>query len=131
MKRFLLTIILTFGSSLPSLAHHGPFSMESGSSIHELHLGVIETINSVLKQTYSKFEIILIHDDPYNPDYKDLIKFKKRDKRIKLIKNSKNIGAGFSRNKGIKKAKGFYIAFCDGDDTWRKDGYTWANKYFV
>ena len=82
---------------------------------------VIETINSVLKQTYSKFEIILIHDDPYNPDYKDLIKFKKRDKRIKLIKNSKNIGAGFSRNKGIKKAKGFYIAFCDGDDTWKKD----------
>ena len=50
-----------------------------------------------------------------------MIKFKKRDKRIKLIKNSKNIGAGFSRNKGIKKAKGFYIAFCDGDDTWRKD----------
>ena len=45
MKRFLLTIILTFGSSLPSFAHHGPFSMENGSKIHELHLGIGETIN--------------------------------------------------------------------------------------
>ena len=82
---------------------------------------VIETINSILKQTYSKFEIILIHDDPNNPDYKYLIELKKRDKRIRLMKNSKNIGAGFSRNKGIKSAKGFYIAFCDADDTWRKN----------
>ena len=45
MKRFLLTIILTFGSSLPSFAHHGPFSMENESNIHELHLGIGETIN--------------------------------------------------------------------------------------
>ena len=45
MKRFLLTIILTFGYSLPSFAHHGPFSMANGSNIHELHLGIGETIN--------------------------------------------------------------------------------------
>ena len=79
-----------------------------------------ETVDSILKQSYSKFEIILIHDDPGNLDYKKLIEIKKKDKRIKLIFNKKNIGVGFSRNKGIKKAKGYYIAFCDADDTWKK-----------
>ncbi len=80
-----------------------------------------QTINSILKQTYYNFEIILIHDDPNNSDYKKILDIKKKDKRIKVIKNKKNIGAGFSRNKGIKKAKGPYIAFCDADDLWHKN----------
>ena len=49
-----------------------------------------------------------------------MLDIKKKDKRIKLIKNKNNIGAGLSRNKGIKKSKGFYIAFCDADDLWKK-----------
>ena len=79
-----------------------------------------QTINSILNQTYSKFEIILIHDDPGNHDLRNLLDLKKKDKRIKLIKNIKNIGAGLSRNKGIEKARGPYIAFCDADDSWKK-----------
>lgn len=79
-----------------------------------------ETINSILNQTYLKFEIILIHDDPGNHDYRYLLDLKNKDKRIKLIRNKKNVGAGLSRNKGIKKAKGSYIAFCDADDLWKK-----------
>ncbi len=79
-----------------------------------------QTINSILNQTYSRLEIILIHDDPGNHDFSDLLGLKKKDRRIKLIKNKKNIGAGLSRNKGIKKAKGLYIAFCDADDLWRR-----------
>lgn len=79
-----------------------------------------QTINSILDQTYSKFEIILIHDDPGNNDFRNLLDLKKKDKRIKLVKNKKNMGAGPSRNKGIKKARGIYIAFCDADDLWKK-----------
>ena len=79
-----------------------------------------QSINSILNQTYSKFEIILIHDDPGNHDLRNLLDLKKKDKRIKLIKNIKNIGAGLSRNKGIEKARGPYIAFCDADDLWKK-----------
>ena len=77
-------------------------------------------INSVLNQTLRNFEVILIHDDPGNADLKYLIKLKNKDKRIQIIKNQQNIGPGFSRNKGIKKAKGKYIAFLDSDDKWKK-----------
>ena len=45
MKSFLYIIILTLGSSFPSFAHHGPFSIENESNVHELHLGIGETIN--------------------------------------------------------------------------------------
>jgi hypothetical protein len=45
VKSFLYIIILTLGSSFPSFAHHGPFSIENESNVHELHLGIGETIN--------------------------------------------------------------------------------------
>ena len=41
------------------------------------------------------------------------------DKRISILKNTRNTGAGYSRNRGIKKSKGKYIAFCDCDDVWK------------
>ena len=78
------------------------------------------TLNSVLKQTYKNFEILIIYDDPSKKDL-DLVKeLKKKDKRIRLIINKKNIGPGYSRNKGVDKAKGIYIAFLDSDDLWKK-----------
>jgi teichuronic acid biosynthesis glycosyltransferase TuaG len=80
-----------------------------------------KTINSVLNQTYKNFELIIIYDDKKNDDLKILNNFKKKDKRIKIIVNSKNIGAGLSRNKGIQNSSGKYIAFIDSDDLWKKD----------
>ena len=80
-----------------------------------------KTINSVLRQTHQKFEIIIINDEPGNLSKKLLLSLKRKDKRIKIINNVKNIGAGKSRNKGIKIAKGKYIAFIDSDDLWKKN----------
>ena len=48
------------------------------------------------------------------------MKFKKDD-RIKVLVNNENLGAGFSRNKGIQFSKGKYIAFLDADDFWEED----------
>ena len=78
-------------------------------------------INSVIRQTYKNFELIIIYDDGNKEDLTFLKKIVKRDKRIKLFINKKNFGAGFSRNFGIKIAKGNYIAFLDSDDTWKKN----------
>ena len=80
-----------------------------------------QTINSVLNQTYKKFEIIIIYDDEESSDLDYLKSIVKSDKRINLIINEKNLGAGLSRNKGIKLSKGKYIAFLDSDDYWSKN----------
>ena len=67
------------------------------------------TLNSILNQTYKHFEIILVYDDEDKTDLSFLKKLQKKDKRIKIILNKKNIGAGKSRNKGIKIAKGNFV----------------------
>ena len=78
------------------------------------------TIKSVLNQTFKSFEIIIVYDDEDRNDLVYLKKIQSLDKRIKIILNSKNIGAGLSRNKAIRLAKGKYIAFLDSDDLWNK-----------
>ena len=80
-----------------------------------------KAINSVLSQSFKKFEIIIIYDDNNKKDLDFIKKLKNFDKRIKLIINEKNIGAGYSRNKGIKLSNAEYICFLDADDTWKKN----------
>lgn len=80
-----------------------------------------ETINSIINQSYQKFEIILIDDELSIESSEVLKKIKNKDERIKIINNKNNLGAGESRNVGIKIAQGEYIAFCDCDDLWNKD----------
>ena len=80
-----------------------------------------KTIQSIFNQTYRKFEVLIVYDDE---DKKDLIFIKKlikNDKRFKLIINKRNLGAGESRNIGIKMSKGKYICFIDADDIWKKN----------
>ena len=75
-----------------------------------------QCLDSIVNQTLKELEIILIDDR--SPDKSKLVyeKFAAKDSRIIVIHNEKNIGQGFSRNKGIDIAKGEYIAFIDPDD---------------
>ncbi len=79
-----------------------------------------KTINSIKSQTHKNLEIIIVYDDKDHSDLKLINKIKSSDKRIKLIVNKKSLGAGRSRNVGIKKSRARYIAFLDADDLWKK-----------
>lgn len=75
-----------------------------------------ETINSVLNQTYSDFELILVDDVSTDNSIAIISKF--NDSRIRLIALDENSGAYAARNRGLAEAKGEYISFLDADDLW-------------
>jgi len=72
-------------------------------------------IESVLNQTFTDFEFLILNDSPDNKDLKKIVK-SYRDKRIKYFENDKNLGIGESRNKLLDLAHGEYIAVFDHDD---------------
>ena len=82
---------------------------------------IFNCINSILKQTYQNFEIIIINDECSHESKLVLEEIKNKDSRIRVIYNKKNLGAGLSRNVGIKKSKGDFLAFIDSDDEWNKN----------
>jgi glycosyltransferase involved in cell wall biosynthesis len=75
----------------------------------------------VQAQTYTNWEHILVDDCSTDDSVKIIEKYASLDNRVKLIKLSKNSGAGFARNTAIEVAKGKFIAFLDADDYWHKD----------
>ena len=80
-----------------------------------------ECVNSVLNQTYKNIEIIIVYDDEDKSDLDYIKSVVKKNKKIKLLINKKTIGAGLSRNRGIKFCSGKFVAFLDADDYWSKD----------
>ncbi len=80
---------------------------------------IFESINSILNQSFKRFEIIIIDDELSEDSLKVLTKIEKLDSRIKIFRNKKNLGAGQSRNNAINLCTGEYVAFCDCDDLWK------------
>lgn len=77
---------------------------------------ITETINSVLAQTYTNWELLIVDD--CSPDDTDAVVAQFTDPRIKYFKNEKNSGAAVSRNRALREATGRWIAFLDSDDLW-------------
>lgn len=81
-----------------------------------VELYVAEAIESILNQAFSDFELIIIDDCSTDKTLKILEEYSKKDKRITLYKNEKNLGISKTRNKLIGYAKAKYVAWQDADD---------------
>lgn len=79
---------------------------------------IVNTLHTVLKQSYQDFEIVIVNDGSTDHSVHELSKVK--DSRIRLVEQS-NAGVSSARNAGIKIAKGDFIAFLDADDEWSSD----------
>ena len=78
---------------------------------------ISDSIKSVLAQTYSNWELIIV-DDCSTDNTDAIVAEFLSDKRIRYYKNPYNSGAAQSRNRALREAKGRYIAFLDSDDLW-------------
>ncbi len=75
-----------------------------------------ESIQSILNQTYTNWELIIVDD--CSTDNTDEVLAAITDSRIRYFKNEKNSGAAVSRNKALREARGQWIAYLDSDDIW-------------
>lgn len=80
-----------------------------------------ETIESVIFQTYTNWEILILNDMSTDRSYEIIQEYAQKDGRIKVINSEKNIGVVEGRNRLINEADGEYIAFLDADDYWKED----------
>lgn len=82
---------------------------------------IAESVESVQKQTYHNWEIILVDDCSTDNSVSIAVAMFQKDTRIQLYQLSINSGTGVARNFGVSKASGRYISFLDADDLWKPD----------
>lgn len=86
------------------------------TAVYNAENTISETVESVLLQSFNDFEYIIIDDCSSDNSLLLLENFAKKDSRITVISNKKNLGSAESRNIGLRLAKGKYIAILDHDD---------------
>ncbi|UDM70621.1 glycosyltransferase family 2 protein [Vagococcus fluvialis] len=82
---------------------------------------ISDAINSVINQSFSDWELIVINDGSTDETSEILNKFSSKEKRIKIINFKKNLGIANARNIGLQQSAGKFIAFLDSDDFWSED----------
>ena len=88
-----------------------------------------EAIDSILCQTYKNFEFIICNDCSTDQSSKILEEYKKKDSRITIINNKRNMGLAASLNRCIDVSKGEYIARMDSDDRALSDRFSIQVEY--
>lgn len=82
---------------------------------------IAEAIDSVLQQTYTNIELIVIDDCSTDNTFSIIEQYAVCDPRVRTLRNSANCGVAKTRNCGLDMAEGDYVAFLDSDDIWDID----------
>ena len=77
---------------------------------------IYNCLSSVIDQTYSEIEVLVINDASTDRTYDAILEIIKKDARVKVIDLESNVGVHAARAKGIREARGDFIGFVDGDD---------------
>ena len=80
---------------------------------------IVKSVQSVLEQTYSNLEIIIVDDG--STDHTEQVVKEIQDERIVYIRQAENQGVSAARNIGVANATADFIAFHDSDDCWHSD----------
>ena len=80
-----------------------------------------QAINSVLSQTYTNFELLVVNDCSTDRTAELVKSIAAKDSRVRLISNVKNNGVSYTRKHGLEEAKGDWIAILDSDDAWEPE----------
>ena len=86
-------------------------------------------IESIINQDFSNWELTVVDDGSVDNSFKILENYSKLEKRIKLIKNKRNLGILKSYINTAKKQKGEWIVFCDQDDIWFENKLSTLNRF--
>ncbi len=89
--------------------------------VHNAEQYIEKTVHSVQAQTEQDFELLLVEDNSKDASAKVLEKLAAEDARIRVFVNGEPHGACHARNRGIREAKGRYLAFLDADDLWHPE----------
>ncbi|WP_286230762.1 teichuronic acid biosynthesis protein TuaG [Neobacillus mesonae] len=84
-------------------------------------LTIVETIESVRKQTFQDWEMVIVDDCSTDDTPAILKRYEQEDERIQVIYLKHNSGAAVARNEALKHAKGRFVAFLDSDDRWKPE----------
>lgn len=88
--------------------------------VYNVEKYIAETIDCVLAQTYTDWELLLVEDCSSDGTVTIIQQYMERanDTRVRLIRQPSNMGAAQARNRGLQEAKGRYVSYLDADDLW-------------
>jgi len=92
---------------------------------------IARSVRSILKQSYSNFNLYIINDGSTDSTLNIIKKFSQVDERVKIFDNKQNFGLPYSLNRGVKLCKSKYIARADGDDIWMHNKLEFQINYFM
>lgn len=90
-----------------------------------------ETILSVLNQTYTEWEMIIVDDCSKDSTCDIVRKYAEQDSRVKLLIQESNKGAGAARTRALRESNGRFIAYLDADDIWTEDKLEKQVRYML